>query len=81
MKRSLLVALGCAIRCFIRGQHVPKRHPLGGFTCLECLAPGRDLDEMGFLGNGYVLPMRKVFSRERHEVTQTQEWEAGKRGW
>lgn len=69
------------LRCFVRQRHEPKRHPLGGFTCTECLEAGADLDEMGFLGCGYVMPVRKVFSRDNHEVTRTSAWERSERGW
>jgi len=42
------------IRCFFRNQHRPVRHPLGGFRCEECGWAGADLEEMGFVGSGYV---------------------------
>jgi hypothetical protein len=69
------------LRCLIRNHHVPSRHPLGGFRCLECGEPGADLDEMGYLGCGYVTPLRKIFSRDRGELTRTAAWEPTRRGW
>ena len=69
------------IWCAFRRRHNPVRHPLGGFRCLECGEAGADLDEMGFAGSGYVTPMRKVFSRDRGELTRTAEWEPSRKGW
>jgi hypothetical protein len=36
---------------------------------------------MGFVGDGYVLPVRRVFSRERGEFTRTGSWEPSAKGW
>jgi hypothetical protein len=36
---------------------------------------------MGFVGDGYVLPVRRIFSRDRSEVTRTMSWEPSSRGW
>ena len=52
------------IRCYLRTRHEPVRHPLGGFRCADCGAAGADLAEMGFEGEGYVSPLRILFSRE-----------------
>ena len=57
------------LRCLIRTHHRPARHPLGGFRCTDCGAVGADLDEMGFEGMGYVSPSRRLFSREREELS------------
>jgi hypothetical protein len=46
------------IRCYLRSQHKPTRHPLGGFKCSDCGAFGADLEEMGFEDTGYVLARR-----------------------
>jgi len=64
-------------RCFVRQHHRPSRHPLGGFKCLDCGVAGSDLDEMGFEGDGYVSPIRRLFSREFQEYTRTASWETG----
>lgn len=69
------------LRCLFRNRHDPVRHPLGGFKCADCGAAGADLEDMGFVGGGYVLPVRRVFSRDRGEFTRTMSWEPGNRGW
>jgi hypothetical protein len=69
------------LSCLIRNQHTPVRHPLGGFKCSHCGVAGADLDEMGYVGLGYVLPVRRVFSRDRGEFTRTMSWEPSARGW
>lgn len=69
------------IRCFLRGYHNPTRHPLGGFRCLECAETGADLEAMGYEGDGYVSPMRTIFSRERSGLTRTMYWEPTRKGW
>ena len=61
--------------CFWRRHHVPIRHPLGGFRCSACGAAGADLSQMGF--DGYVSPMRLLYSREYGQVTRTSSWETG----
>ena len=53
------------LRCMLRSHHNPTRHPLGGFRCAECGQVGADLEEMGFADGGYVLPVRRVFSRDQ----------------
>lgn len=69
------------LRCLLRGHHDPKRYPLGGFVCRGCNFAGADLEDMGYLGAGWVAPLRKVFSREHHEVSRTRDWEPTRRGW
>jgi hypothetical protein len=69
------------LRCLFRNHHVPARHPLGGFRCQQCGEAGADLDDMGYLGCGYVTPIRKIFSRDRRELTRTAAWEPTRRGW
>jgi hypothetical protein len=69
------------LRCLLRNRHSPLRHPLGGFRCAECGQVGADLEEMGFSDGGYVLPVRRVFSRDRGEFTRTMAWESGPKGW
>jgi hypothetical protein len=65
-------------RCLVRRHHEPSRHPLGGFKCLTCGAVGTSLDEMGFEGEGYVAPMRRVFSRQHGEYTRVASWDTGR---
>ncbi len=77
----MIRALFTRLRCFVRQSHIPVRHPLGGFRCGECGEAGADLDDMGYLGGGYVTPIRKVFNREHHELTRTAAWEPTRRGW
>jgi hypothetical protein len=69
------------LRCLVRNRHNPVRHPLGGFRCADCGRVGIDLEEMGFAGSAYVLPVRRVFSRDHREFTRTMSWEPGHRGW
>jgi hypothetical protein len=69
------------IRCMFRNQHNPTRHPLGGFRCVDCGHVGSDLEEMGFADGGYVLPIRRLFSRERNEFTRTISYEPSAKGW
>jgi hypothetical protein len=45
-----------AVRCFFRGRHEARRHPLGGFRCEDCRAVGATLDELGYEGTDYVTP-------------------------
>jgi hypothetical protein len=52
------------LRCWMRRQHDPSRHPLGYFRCADCGVTGASLDEMGFDGDGYVPPDRRTFTRE-----------------
>jgi len=62
------------LRCALKGQHDPKRQALGGFRCELCGTPGESLDEMGYEGNGYVSPLRKLYSREKKTLTRTTSW-------
>jgi len=50
------------LRCALRQHHQPRRHPLGGFRCVDCGAAGADLEEMGFSGSAWVAP-RRSFDR------------------
>jgi hypothetical protein len=50
------------------------RHILGGFRCAVCGVAGADLDAMGFVGGGYVGPMRLTYSREQRTVTRSSTW-------
>jgi len=36
---------------------------------------------MGYVDGGYVMPVRRVFSRTRGEFTRTMSWEPSGRGW
>ena len=56
--------LGSWFKCFWRGYHDPKRHPLGGFRCRDCRLVGLDMESMGFEA-GHVSLLRRVFSREQ----------------
>jgi len=48
----------------IRGHHEPIKHPfLSGFRCERCGMALADLDEAGFIGEGYVRPLRTTFRR------------------
>jgi hypothetical protein len=69
------------IRCYLRNHHNPARHPLGGFKCSDCGEAGADLEQMGFVGSGYVMPVRRVFSRDHGEFTRTGSWEPSAKGW
>lgn len=62
------------LRCLVRQHHRPKRHPLGGFRCMDCGTAGADLEEMGFTGSGWVAPMRRTFDRAHGEVTRAAGW-------
>lgn len=69
------------IACYLRGHHDPQRYPLGGFKCRDCGEAGADMEAMG-LGDGYVIPVRRVFSRgEEGGLARTSEWEPTGRGW
>ena len=70
-----------SLRCFLRNHHDPVRHPLGGFKCSHCGQVGADLEQMGFDNGGYVLPVRRLFSRNHGEFTRTISWEPSARGW
>jgi hypothetical protein len=69
------------LRCAVRSSHNPVRHPLGGFRCVDCGFVGADLEEMGFSDGGYVMPIRRLFSRQRGEFTRTMAWDPSHRGW
>src|SRR5207253_913572 len=69
------------LRCFVRNHNNPVRHPLGGFKCADCGEAGADLEQMGFVDSGYVLPVRRIFSRDKGEFTRTASWEPSGRGW
>lgn len=46
-------------------HHDPRRAgPLGGFRCGRCGKVGGDLHDLGFIGESYVNPVRRKFSRE-----------------
>jgi len=77
---AVLKRMLARLRCFVRRHHDPKRHPLGGFTCRECGTAGESLDEMGFLGGGYVPPQRRIYSREDGSITRTTRYESDRRG-
>jgi hypothetical protein len=62
------------LRCLVRQHHQPRRHPLGGFRCVECGAAGADLEQMGFVGSGWVAPMRRTFDRKHAEFTRASGW-------
>lgn len=40
-----LATIGYALRCWWRGSHAEKRHPIGGFRCVECAAAMDELPE------------------------------------
>ena len=72
-----------AIRCLFRPAHAPLvKNRLGGWRCATCGVAGADLDELGYFGDGYVRPIRKLYSRERGgQLTQTSSWTETRRGW
>ena len=72
--------LGSWFKCFWRGYHDPKRHPLGGFRCRDCRVVGTDMESMGFEA-GHVSLLRRVFSRNHAELTRTHRWEPGPSGY
>jgi hypothetical protein len=72
--------LGSWFKCFWRGYHDPKRHPLGGFRCRDCRVVGLDMESMGFEA-GHVSLLRRVFSRTNAEFTRTHGWEPGPGGY
>lgn len=56
------------------------RQPAGGFRCSDCGMVGGDLSYFGH--DGYVSPMRTMFSRENGGTTsRTSSWNPGTRGW
>jgi hypothetical protein len=59
------------LRCLVRGWHEPKCYLLGGFRCASCGKAGGDLDDFGFLGQGYVSShLRTTYDRSRRTVTR-----------
>ena len=69
------------LHCLI-GSHVPMRLMIGGFRCARCHKTGADLDDMGFYGQGYARPFRKVYSRDNGgTVTRTDSWTPSDHGW
>lgn len=59
------------MRCALGGEgHDPVHHPLGGFRCSRCGKCGRDLDEFGFRGGGY------VSERARRRLVEGEEGES-----
>lgn len=58
------------LRCLWRRRHNPVRHPLGGFRCADCGAPGADLEAMGFEGSSRVPPLRRTFDRQNGVLTR-----------
>lgn len=59
MKR-LLIAIGLAVLyCAWRKRHEPKRHPLGGFRCVDCWRALADLEEAGYKDGAAVDPNRR----------------------
>lgn len=65
------------LTCWWNDRHSnPQRHPLGGYRCADCGTAGASLDDMDPLGAGYDVPkLRRVFDRDRYEITQTSAWE------
>jgi len=49
------------LRCALRQHHLPRRHFMGGFLCVECGATGADLEEMGFADSAWVAPRRPTY--------------------
>lgn len=73
-RRRRAFAARSGLRCFRRGRHEPRRHPLGPHVCHDCGAAGADLDEMGFQGGGYVGTDRRTYERHNGAVTR-EAWE------
>lgn len=66
------------IQCQVLGyRHEPIRHPLGGFRCARCGAVGSDLGDLGFEGSSQIAAVRRVYCRERGDLTQTSAWDTG----
>lgn len=74
-----VVGLALAARCYLRGQHKPRRVFLG-LRCADCGAAGADYDEMLGVGAGWVSPTRKVFDRTTGTVTRTSHFDPSMRG-
>ena len=55
------------LRCALRQHHQPRRHPLGGFRCVECGAVGADLEDMG-RGIRLGRATRRTFDRPQRET-------------
>lgn len=67
------------LHCLWTGRHEPVRVPFG-WRCAACTRSLADLGEAG-LGDGFVGPFRRVFSRKHGEVTRTSAWSPSERGW
>lgn len=63
------------LKCLFRGHCTPKRQALGGFRCEICGKAGGDLDDMGFYGQGYTQPLRKLFSRKNNGTIERKHWD------
>lgn len=69
------------LRCWWRGWHDPKKVLPDGQRCRDCGLPGADMEDMGFVGGGYVPPVRRVFDRDERSFSRTSAWERGPNGW
>lgn len=66
------------IQCQLLGyRHDPVRHPLGGFRCARCGAIGADFADLGYTGSAYIATVRRVYSRDRADLTRTSSWDTG----
>jgi len=71
-------------RCAWRGRCSPVKHPLGGYRCAVCRVAGSDYGDFDSVRRdaGYVSRTRRVFSRANGgELTRTDAWSEGRRGW
>jgi hypothetical protein len=67
------------LRCLFNA-HQPRRTAIGGFRCASCGLAGGDYEDFALTG-GHINPLRKLFDRDRHEITRTAAWEPGRRGY
>jgi len=58
-------------------RHDPVRQPIGGFRCARCGAVGGSLADLGFGDSAQVALVRKVYCRERGDLTRTSDFDTG----
>jgi hypothetical protein len=59
------------LKCWLRRNHNPVRHPLGGFKCADCGLAERALDD--FKGGefmSHVSPLKKYVDRKDGSFTR-----------
>jgi hypothetical protein len=58
-------------------RHDPVRHPVSGFRCTRCGAVGSDLADLGYADSSRVDLVRRVYCRDRADLTRTSAWDTG----